>query len=119
MERLAQAGTYLETAQLVAGEDEFAGVAAALAVLSGIASSDAACCARLGEHHRGPDHKGAVSLLRSVDPGGEQMARHLQRLLDRKDDVHDGFVGVGAVDEQRMITWAQRLHELARAALAA
>ena len=119
IERLARAKSYLDAALLVAGDEEFPGIAAALAVLSGIAASDAACCARLGEHHRGPDHRSAVSLLETVDPGGKEMARDLRRLLDRKADAHYGFAGVGAADEQRMITWAQRLYGCASDALRA
>jgi hypothetical protein len=118
-ERLAQAKTYLDAAELVADDGEFAGVAAALAVLSGIAASDAACCARLGEYHRGPDHRGAVDLLATVAPGGAEMARDLQRLLDRKDDAHYGISGVGSADERRMIMWAQRLHSRAKTAFEA
>jgi hypothetical protein len=63
-------------------------VAAALAVLAGIAASDAVCCARLGKRHRGPDHRGADDLVASVEPGGPEMARDLKRLLQRKDDAH-------------------------------
>jgi len=117
-ERLAQAKTYLDAAELVADDGEFAGVTAALAVLSGIASSDAAC-ARLGEHHRGQDHRGAVDLLGTVAPGGAEMARDLQRLLDRKDDAHYGISGVSSADERRMIMWAQRLHTRAKIAFEA
>lgn len=118
-ERLAQAKTFLDAAHLVGEDEEFAGVAAALAVLSGIAASDAACCGRLGMHHKGQDHRGAVALLETVEPGGPQMARDLQRLLDRKDDAHYGFAGVGAADEQRMVGWAQRLCDSAADALMA
>ncbi len=118
-ERLAQATTYLDAAELVADDGEFAGVAAALAVLSGIAASDAGCCARLGEHHRGQDHRGAVELLSTVAPGGAEMARDLQRLLDRKHDAHYGVSGVSSADERRMIMWAQRLHSGASTALEA
>ena len=45
-----QAESFVETAQMVADEttDEFnPGVSASLAVLAGIAASDAACCARV------------------------------------------------------------------------
>lgn len=39
------------------------GVAAGLAVLAGIAGSDAICARRLGAIHRGEDHRGAAALL--------------------------------------------------------
>ena len=58
--RLSQARAFLEVADLVGDEhDNVAtpGVAAALAVLAGIAASDAACCAVPGERSRGQDHR--------------------------------------------------------------
>jgi hypothetical protein len=61
--RLAQARAFLHVAELVGAEpDEMAtpGVAAALAVLAGIAASDAACCAVLGQRSRGQDHRQAT-----------------------------------------------------------
>lgn len=71
------------------------------------------------QHHRGQDHRGAVTLLGTVAPGGETMARDLQRLLDRKDNAHYGFAGMAAADERRMVGWARRLIDLARSALEA
>lgn len=67
----------LEVAELVyddPDDDALPGVAAALAVLAGIAASDAACCAALGERPRGRDHKEAVKVLAGVHPGGKSMA---------------------------------------------
>jgi hypothetical protein len=64
--RLRTARAYLETADLVIDEStrtEFANVAAGLAVLAGVAASDAICCVRLGKRHRGEDHRGAAALL--------------------------------------------------------
>lgn len=54
---------------------------ATLAVHAGIAAADVICCAALGRHHRGEDHRGAIDLLASVDP---RLARHLKALLDLK-----------------------------------
>jgi hypothetical protein len=64
-----QAESFVETAQMIADEttDEFnPGVSASLAVLAGIAASDAACCARLGVRSRGEAHSDAVALLGTV-----------------------------------------------------
>jgi hypothetical protein len=86
--RIHQAQVFLETAELVATvDDDLAspGVAAALAVLAGIAASDATCCVVLGERSRGQDHRQATSLLRRVEPDGKTLARDLARLLDIKD----------------------------------
>jgi hypothetical protein len=90
-----------------------------LAVLAGIAASDAACCARLGEHHRGQDHRGAVALVKTVEPGGAQLGKDLKRLLDRKDDAHYGFISVSSTEERDMVEWARRMVAQARATLEA
>jgi hypothetical protein len=60
--RLEHARKFLDVAELVAGESgeedlEYSSAAAALAVLAGIAASDAACCAALGRRARGQDHR--------------------------------------------------------------
>ncbi|HWH32493.1 MAG TPA: hypothetical protein VNU01_07460 [Egibacteraceae bacterium] len=81
-------------ARLVIEDDTDAvapGVAASLAVLAGIAASDAACCARLKVRARGTDHQEAVALLAGVEPHGKRMARDLDRILKRKDDAHYGL----------------------------
>jgi hypothetical protein len=54
--RLNHARRFLDVAQLAAGEDDaldYSSAAAALAVLAGIAASDAACCKALGRRARG------------------------------------------------------------------
>jgi len=62
--RFRTAQAYLEVAKSVLDErdrDEYLNVAAGLAVLSGIAASDAICCIRLGCRHRGDDHRSVLS----------------------------------------------------------
>ena len=96
--RLRHARKFVEVAELVAGEGddvEYASQAAALAVLAGIAASDAACCKALGRRSRGSDHRGAATLVEEVSPGGKQAARSLNRLLSLKDDAHYGLSVVG------------------------
>jgi hypothetical protein len=64
--RLAHARKFLEVAELTASErevEEVASVSASLAVLAGIAASDAACCSALGRRSRGQDHRDAIGLL--------------------------------------------------------
>ena len=117
-----QAESFVKTAQMVAEEktDEFnPGVSASLAVLAGIAASDAACCARLGVRSRGEAHNDAVALLGTVIPHGANMAKDLQRLLNRKDDSHYGVTFVSSVDALRMISWARRIVASARVAVEA
>ena len=120
--RLAQAEKYLEVAGLVL-EDEssatYSGVAASLAVLSGIAASDAACCAKLGKRARGQSHTEAIEVLETVAPDGQEMANDLRRILQRKDDAHYGTSFVPAGTANQMVVWATRLLAMARDAVEA
>ena len=120
--RLAQAEAFLLAAELIADDENdeaTPSVAASLAVLAGIAASDAACCARRGLRARGQSHAEAVELLSTVAPGGADMAKDLQRLLNRKDDSQDGLTVVPAAQATRMVSWAKRLLERARKAVEA
>lgn len=112
--RLDQADKFLFVAGMVIEQNEYPGVAAALAVLAGIAASDAACCARFGRKHRGQDHRAAADLLATVAPGGPEMAKDLERLLQRKDDAHYGMTLMPAGEAKKMVSWAQRLLDAAR-----
>ena len=60
------------------------------AVLAGIASADAICCARLGRRSRSQDHRAAADLLRRVTPEGEQLAKDLDIVLADKDAMQYG-----------------------------
>jgi hypothetical protein len=95
------------------------GVAAALAVLSGIAAADAACCHRLGVRARGNDHKQSVALLETVLPQGTAMAVDLDRLLDIKDNAHSGVLGLSQKEALSALTQARRIAAAAKAVLAA
>lgn len=113
--RLDQARAFLDVAELVGSDpDEVAspGVAATLAVLAGIAASDAACCATMGRRSRGQDHREALDLLRQV-AGGTRMAQDLRRLLDVKDGAQYGTVYVSHQRAAAAIRQAQRLVEAA------
>lgn len=97
--RLAQAQSFLEVAELVIDDEsdlETAGVAAALAVLAGIAAADAACCFALGARSRGQDHRQALQLVAQVGAEGTKLSNALGRLLDIKDGAHYGVVFVAA-----------------------
>jgi hypothetical protein len=105
--RLENAQKSLEVAELAAGEAEIPAsrsVAAALAVLSGIASADAACCAALGRRSRGEDHREAAALLREIVPAGDRAARALTDLLNLKDTAQYGLIPI----TQRQLTAALR-----------
>jgi len=87
----------LEVAELVAVEHEIPAsrsVSAALAVLSGIASADAACCAALGRRSRGEDHREAAALLRQIVPDGDRAAKALIELLNLKDTAQYGLIPI-------------------------
>jgi hypothetical protein len=95
--RLRHARSFLDVADLVASEGddvELSSVSASLTVLAGIAASDAACCRALGRRSRGPDHRAAADLLKTVSPGGAAAANALNRLLGLKDDAHYGLTSV-------------------------
>jgi 5,10-methenyltetrahydromethanopterin hydrogenase len=116
--RLAHAHAFLEVADLVGDqEDELAtpNVAASLAVLAGIAASDAVCCAALGQRARGQDHRQAADLLGEVVEIGEPMARDLRRLLAIKDDAHYGVLHVSQQRVTAAIRQAIRLVKTAEA----
>lgn len=119
--RQDQAAKFLEVAGIVEGEsDEIAAsanVAASLAVLAGIAASDAACCAALGRRSRGQDHRQAAEMLCDVSPGGQEAARHLQRLLDLKDGAHYGVLTLTGNDLKIALRSAQALVEFSAKAL--
>lgn len=114
--RLGHARKFLEVAELTAGEArdvEYASAAAALAVLSGIAASDAACCAAHGRRSRGQDHRQAIGLVEQVEPGGAQAAKALRRLLSLKDEAHYGLFDIGGQDLRSALRQAGVLVEFA------
>lgn len=95
--RLAHARKFLEVAEITASEHEIpesASVAAALAVLAGIAASDVACCAALDRRARGRDHHEAEGMLAQVLASGAEAASTLRSLLDLKDTAQYGLIHV-------------------------
>ncbi len=87
-------------------------VAAALAVLAGIAATDAICGLELGTWSRGPDHAQAVDLLREVaalhDP---TLPSKLKRLLEDKNAAHYSPSLVTREKARAMIRQARALLE--------
>jgi hypothetical protein len=110
--RLRHAHKFLEVAELTAGEGadiEYTSQSAALAVLAGIAASDAACCKALGRRSRGRDHREAATLLEQITPGGKTAANSLRRLVDLKDEAHYGLYDVGGGDLKAALRQADDL----------
>jgi len=109
---LEHARKFLDVATLIAepGQDlEYSSAAAALAVLAGIAASDAACCQVLGRRSRGQDHRQAVDLVGQIEPGGADAARALGRLLNLKDQAHYGLFDIAGKDLQAALRQAEAL----------
>lgn len=114
--RLRTARKFVEVAELVAdeGDDiEYSSQAASLAVLAGIAASDAACCKALGYRARGQDHREAATLIARIDPDGKRIATSLSRLLSLKDEAHYGLYEVGGKDLRFALRQARTLLDFA------
>lgn len=114
--RLDNAQKSLEVAELAASEQEIPAsrsVAAALAVLSGIASADAACCAALGRRSRGEDHREAPALLRQIVPSGDRSAKALTELLNLKDTAQYGLIPITRRELTTTLRRARTLRDFA------
>jgi hypothetical protein len=114
--RFRAAQAYLEVADLALGDKSAAmpGVAAGVAVLAGIAASDAICARRLKVIHRGDDHRAASELLAQSTPDGKQLARTFRNLIDIKDESHYGLTVVAPSKAKRAVGWARKLVERAQ-----
>lgn len=109
--RLRQAEAFVLVADLALADNTNVAtpaVTAALAVLAGIAASDAACCTKLGTRPRG-EHNEAPQLLKTVQPHGPQMAKDLAALIAAKDESHYGVQLVSRAKAQQMLKRASRL----------
>jgi hypothetical protein len=116
--RLNDARAQLEFAELAtaASTSEERKAAVSCAVVAGIAASDAACCAALGQRSRSQNHRDAADLVRSIAPGGDDAAKLLGRLLGLKDAAQYGFDAisgpalVGAQRQARqLVEFAERI----------
>lgn len=115
--RLRVGAAYLEVAELVLDEpdrSEMPGVSAGLAVLAGIAASDAICACRLSQIHRGEDHRAAAALLEQATPDGKKLAATFLRLIDLKDEAHYGILTVPLQRARSAAKWAKLLVDRAR-----
>ena len=88
---------------------EYAAAAASIAILAGIAASDAACCQVLGRRSRSDDHHDAEHLLTQITPGGRRAAAHLRQLINLKDSAHYGFLSVSSAELKRSLRRADHL----------
>lgn len=110
--RRSHARKFLEVAEIAASEGEqdpeYASVSASLAVLAGIAASDAACCKALGERSRSQDHHDAEQILSKV-AGGAAAAKQLRELINLKDAAHYGFFDVSRAELKKALRRAKAL----------
>jgi hypothetical protein len=114
--RLTAAAAYLDVAELVLDDDSagMPGVAAGLAVLAGVAASDAICARNLKQIHRGDDHREAADLLETATPDGRALARTFRKLIDLKDESHYGLTLVSRTRARNAVRWATTLVDEAR-----
>ncbi|MDQ3725890.1 MAG: hypothetical protein M3335_08415 [Actinomycetota bacterium] len=109
----------MEVAELVVDEKDqdasivYASSAAALAVLAGIAASDAACCKALEERSRSDNHRDAEQLLAQITPGGKEAAGDLRELLNLKDKAQYGFLKMSVPEVRKVMRRANRLIDFA------
>jgi hypothetical protein len=118
--RLRHSQRFIDVAKLVADEGndiEYASPSASLAVLAGIAASDAACCRALGRRSRAQDHRAATKLVEQITPGGRQAAAALNRLLNLKDEAQYGMFDVSAKDLKSALRQAALLVQFAEKTL--
>lgn len=84
---MARAREFLEVAELVVDEKDedasflYASSAASLAVLAGIAASDAACCKALQERSRSENHRDAAQGDAPSQPAGRFRSRGPEPLI--------------------------------------
>ena len=118
--RLRDAYAQLELAELATAKSsaEERKAAASCAVLAGIAATDAACCAALGQRSRSQNHRDAAALVRQVSPGGPEGARQFERLLSLKDQAQYGFEDVSGQKLAAALRQARALIALAERTLA-
>jgi len=116
--RLEHARKFLDVAELIADTDDadYASASAALAVLAGIAATDAACCKALGHRSRDQDHRQAAALVERVTDG-RQAATTLRRLLSLKDEAHYGFFDVSGQHLRAALRQTQTLVAFADAVM--
>lgn len=113
--RLSAARKFLEVADLYVDDVDPEGrrVAASNAVLAGIAAADAMCCARLGKHAVGDDHRAAADLVRDIGPSGAEASKALTALLGIKHKAQYQASPVGKGDAKTAVRSVHALVKIA------
>lgn len=113
--RASHARAFMAAAELVdsladdAGIESKANLLGSLAVLAGIAASDAICGASLGERAAGENHADAVVLLKRASPPADSSSAQLKRLLDAKTTTQYSPILIGDTKAADLLTAARRL----------
>lgn len=113
--RATHARAFLTAAELIESLGEDAGIESrtnilgALAVLAGIAASDAICGNALGERAAGENHANAVAILKRATPPGDPAAAQLKRLLDAKTTTQYSPMLLGESKSSELLPAARRL----------
>ena len=102
------AARYLDVAELAATEEGPGAnnVVIGIAVLSGIAASDAICIAATGSRYSGDDHAEAARVLGRVD---RALGNELSKLVRLKPGAHYGSTFISDTDRVRALRAARRL----------
>lgn len=115
LERLRKANEFHRVGQeALALADDHADVADAVVTLlvnAGIAAADVICCARLGRHAQGEDHRQAIALLNEADAGSSSA---LAALLELKTKAAYSHVRVTLTELSRAGRAAEHLLTVAR-----
>ncbi|HRC18809.1 MAG: hypothetical protein IPJ15_08080 [Actinomycetales bacterium] len=106
------AARYLEVAELAASEEGPGAnnVVVGIAVLAGIAASDAICLAATGSRYAGEDHAEAASVLGRTDAA---LGRELAKLVRLKPAAHYGSAFISDDDRVRALRAATTLVDAA------
>jgi len=123
-QRVARAREFLEVADLAMSEQDpadqsyvYSSAAASLAVLAGIAASDAACCKALGTRSKAEGHHEATRLLEQITPEGRNAAKDLAVLLGLKDRAQYGAMALSGKDLKTVVRRAEKLCTFAESIL--
>jgi len=110
--RAEHARAYLLVADLVRDDASItarSNILGAVAVLAGIAASDAICGRALGSRSVGAAHAEAVDLLRRATPPGSKAASALGRLLASKTDTQYSAQLVSSAKARELFKAAEQL----------
>jgi hypothetical protein len=110
--RLTKAKQYAEAAELIEADPELMDACVTLCVDAGIAAADVVCCARLGVHATGQDHREAVALLKKAEPA---LAKELSVLLAMKTQATYSAVPASATKHKQARRAMRRLVDAANA----